>query len=101
MDWIKEKFWHLNDVFEEYPKVYWMTIFYMVLAVIAAIGYFPLLKGIANLTLITVQPFQALIIENFDMLRWGQIAIPLVILIWGMLDAADLYRGKVAKRYRY
>lgn len=101
MEWIKEKLEHLGYVFDEYPKVYWCSIFYMAIAAIALIGYFPLLKGIASLNILGTQPFQQLIVENLNWLRWGLIAVPVLILFFGWCHAAELHERLMRRKYRF
>lgn len=100
MNWIKNKLWDLNDVFEEYPRVFRRTMLYLALAALATICYLPLLKGIATFNLMGTYPFYSLIADNIDLLQWGLLAIPVVILLWGWCDAEDLYYYLKNKRYR-
>jgi len=101
MDWVKEKLWELSDVFEEFPKVYWCSIAYMALAVLAVFMYVPLFSAIANFNLLGVMPFKQMIADNWDMLRWGLIAFPMAILLIGWIHAVDLYERLMRKRYGY
>lgn len=101
MDWIKDKFWGLNDIFEKYPKVFWITMLYLSLAAMATIGYVPLLEGLANLNIMGMYPFYPMIADNIDLLRWGILVIPTVILLYGWSDAEDLYYKLNSKRYRH
>ncbi|MEX5443444.1 hypothetical protein WCE14_08755 [Acinetobacter schindleri] len=101
MDWVKEKLWQISDVFEEFPRVYWCSIFYMILAVITVFGYVPFFHAIASLNFLGVMPFKQMIVENWNMLRWGLIVSPVVILLVGWIHAADLYERLMRKRYRY
>jgi len=80
MGWIKDKLEHLWCIYDEYPKVYWCSIFYMVLAGMVLIGYFPLLAGIANFNILNAQPFHQMIIENLSWIRWGFVVIPTLII---------------------
>lgn len=101
MDWIKNKLWDLNDVFEEYPRVFRRMMFYLVLAGLATVFYLPFLKGVASFNLMGTYPFYSLIEANIDWLQWGFFAVPAVILFWGWCDADDLYHYLKNKRYRY
>jgi len=101
MEWIKEKLEYLGCIYDEYPKVYWCSMLYMVLAGATVIGYFPLLVGVANLSILNGQPFQQMITENLSWLRWGIIVIPVLILFFGWCHADDLYHKLRNKRYGY
>lgn len=101
MSWIKEKLWELNDVFEEFPKVYWCTMFYITLTIIAGFLYEPLFNTIANINLLGVMPFKQMIAENWNVLQWGAIVAPLVILLNGWIHTVDLYERLARKRYGY
>ncbi|WP_180024059.1 hypothetical protein [Acinetobacter sp. YH1901134] len=101
MGWIKEKLWELSDVLEEFPKVYWLTMFYVALAAISVFMYVPLFSKIADLNLLGATPFKQTIIESWNMLRWGLIVSPITILLIGWIHAADLYERLMRKRYGY
>lgn len=101
MEWLKEKLWQLNGVFEEYPRVFWCIVFYMALAVIAVFSYFSILNGIANLNILGVRPLFQLIVENFSWLRWGVLISPILILLLGWIHADELHAKLVRRKYRY
>lgn len=101
MEWLKEKLWQLNDVFEEYPRVFWCIVFYMALAVIAVFSYFSILNGIANLNILGVRPLFQLIVENFSWLRWGVLISPILILLLGWIHTDELHAKLVRRKYRY
>ncbi|MCG2575186.1 hypothetical protein LVY74_16745 [Acinetobacter sp. ME22] len=101
VEWIKNKLWDLNDVFEEYPKVFWLFMFYLAIALTAMIGYMPILVKLANFNLMGGYPFYPVIAENIDMLKWGIPIIPSVILLWAWADVAEFYYTLKSKKYRY
>lgn len=101
MDWLKDKLWDLGDVFKAFPKVKWLLIFYMFLALVSALLYMPALVAIANFKIITMQPFYGAIVDNYHVLKWGQLVVPLGLILWGILDAMSLYRRKFEKHSRY
>lgn len=101
MDWIKEKLWELNDVFDAFPKVYWLIMFYMALAVMAIFMYVPFFGSLENFNLLGVIPLKQIILENWSVLQWGVIVVPVVILLIGWVHAADLYARLLRKRYGY
>lgn len=101
MGWVKIKLWQLNEVFDEYPRVFWWIAFYMALALIAIFSYFPILNGIANLDILGTRPLFQLIVENFSWLRWGVIFSPVLILLLGWCHADELHTKLVKRKYRY
>lgn len=101
MDWVKDKFWQLNDVFDEYPKVYWCVMLHMVLAAVAMFSYMPLFEAIANLDFVGVKPFKSLIVENWEMLRCGVVLLPVVILLFGWVHADELHDRLMRKKYGF
>lgn len=101
MGWLKDKLWELDDIFTAFPKVKWLLIFYMFLSIVSAFMYMPALEAIANFKFNTAQPFYSLIVENFHILKWGQLVIPLGLILWGILDVMDLYQRKLEKHWRY
>lgn len=101
MGWFNDKLSELDDAFTVAPKVKWLLIFYVVLALVSAFIYVPTLVAIANFKFITTQPFYSLIADNFHILKWGQLAIPLGLILWGIVDAMDLYQRKLEKHWRY
>lgn len=101
MNWIENKYWELKDIFREYPSVKRVTIFYIVLAIAALIAYLPLLKGIANLNIMGTSPLHTLILDNISILKWGVLAIPALILLWGWCDAEDMYYRLRNRKYGY
>lgn len=101
MNWIKAKFWNISDVFEEYPKVFRRAIFYLVLAGLMACFYTYLLNAVVSFNIMGTYPFYSLITDNIDVLQWGIIGIPVVILLWGWCDAEGLYYQLKNRKYGY
>ena len=101
MEWVKEKLWELNDVFDEYPRVFWCIVFYIILALIAIFSYFPILNGFANLDILGTRPLFQVIVENISWLRWGVIVSPVLILLLGWCHADELHTKLVKRKYRY
>ncbi|AUX90205.1 hypothetical protein [Acinetobacter sp. ACNIH1] len=101
MEWIGEKLEYLSTIFSEYPRVLRRTIFYIVLAPVLTLAYYFLLNGAANFNIMGMYPFNAWLIDNYNLLRWGLITIPLLILLWGWGDTSDLYHELKEKKYGY
>ncbi|MFW1784366.1 hypothetical protein ACG9XL_08130 [Acinetobacter nosocomialis] len=96
---IKDKLWALNDVFEEYPRVFYLSVIYMVLIVVTISIYFPVLKWLVNFEMFFNYPFREVIISNFDVLRWGVIVLPLVIAFYAFFDVLELHERLEKRKY--
>lgn len=99
MDWIREKLEYLSYIFSEYPRVLRRTIFYIVLAPFLTMVYYYLLIVAADFNIAGMHPFNTWLVDNYNLLRWGLIAIPLLILLWGWGDTSDLYHELKEKKY--
>ena len=96
---IIDKLWALNDVFEEFPKVFYLMMIYFVLIVAVVLLFFPCLKWLANLQILNTYPLYKLILRNFDMLRWGVVLLPLVIAIHGFFEVIGLHDRLKMRKY--
>lgn len=96
---ITDKLWALNDVFEEYPRVFNLTRFYIVLMIVVMCIYLPSLKWLVNFELLSNYPFREIIISNFKMLCWGVVVLPLVIALFGFFDVIGLHDRLKKRRY--
>lgn len=94
-----DKLWVLNDVFEEYPRVFYLSVIYMVLIVGSMSIYFPVLKWLVNFEILFNYPFREIIISNFDVLRWGVVVLPLVIAVHAFFDVLELHERLEKRKY--
>ncbi|MDQ9890052.1 hypothetical protein [Acinetobacter pittii] len=94
-----EKLWVLNDDFEEYPKVFYLMMIYLVLIVAVVFLFFPSLKWLANLQILNTYPLYELILRNFDTLRWGVVVLPLVIAFHAFFDVLELHERLEKRKY--
>lgn len=94
-----DKLWEINDVFEEYPKVFYLMMVYLVLIVAVVFLFFPCLKWLANLQILNTYPLYELILRNFDTLRWGVIVLPLVIAFHAFFDVLELHERLEKRKY--
>lgn len=101
MDWIKEKCESLLWIFFEFPRVFFLTMFYLVVALAVMVAYFPLLHSIAEFNLIGAAPFYSLIADNYHILKRGFLVVPALILLWGWTDAEVLYLKLRKRKYLY
>lgn len=100
MNWVKDKLFRLSEVFEEFPRLYWLSMFYMGIVFAIVIAYQPVLEWIYNFELFNQHIFQELIQNNLQILRWSQIVLPLVVSIFCWLDIASLYEEKYFRKYK-
>jgi hypothetical protein len=96
---ITDKLWALNKVFEEYPKVFYLMMFYLVMMVAVVFLFFPCLKWLANLQILNTYPLYELILRNFDTLRWGVVVLPLVIAFHAFFDVFELHERLEKRKY--
>jgi len=94
-----DKLWALNDVFEEFPKVFYLMIFYLVLMVAVVFLFFPCLKWLANLQILDTYPLYELILRNFEILRWGVVVLPLIIAFHGFFEVIGLHDHLKKRKY--
>jgi hypothetical protein len=96
---IIDKLWALNDVFEEFPRVFYLMMIYFVLIIAVVLLFFPCLKWLAYFKILNTYPLYDLIYRKFGMLRWGVVVLPLVIAIHGFLDVMGLHQRLKERRY--
>lgn len=96
---IIDKLWALNDVFEEYPKVFSLMMVYLLLMVAVVFLFFPCLKWLANLQILNTYPLYELILRNFETLRWGVVVLPFLIAIHGFFEVIGLHDRFKKRRY--
>jgi len=101
MEWIKDKGERLLGVFVEFPRVFWLSLIYFVVAMIVMFGFRSTLHSIAYLNFMGTTPFYNLIAENYHILKWGFLMLPALILLWGWADVEDLYLRLKQRKYRY
>ncbi|MDC5112794.1 hypothetical protein NRA17_17645 [Acinetobacter baumannii] len=96
---IIDKFWALNDVFEEFSKVFYLMLIYLVLIGAVIFLFFPCLKWLANLQILNTYPLSELISKNFDTLRWGVVVVPLIIAVHGVFEVIGLHDRLKKRKY--
>ncbi|ANS22246.1 hypothetical protein [Acinetobacter baumannii] len=96
---IKDNLWALNDVFEEYPKVFYLSVIYIVLIELSLSIYFPLLQWLVNFEMFFNYPLREVIISNFDTLRWGVVVLQLVIGFHAFFDVLALHERLEKRKY--
>ncbi|MDH2548506.1 hypothetical protein R4646_10775 [Acinetobacter baumannii] len=94
-----DKFWALIDFFEEFPKVFYLMLIYLVLIGAVIFLFFPCLNWLANLQILNTYPLFELISNNFDALRWGVVVIPLIIAVHGVFEVIGLHDRLKKRKY--
>jgi hypothetical protein len=94
-----DKLWAINDLFEEFPRVFYLMMVYLVLMVAVVFLFFPFLKWLANLQILNTYPLYELILRNFETLRWGVVVLPLLIAVHGFIEVIALYDRLKKRKY--
>lgn len=98
-EWLEKRLMKIEYAFREFPKLKWLSIFYMVLIFAAVLVYQPLLIGLYKFNIMGMHVFQEFIQNNLNLLLWGHLIVPLAIAVWGCFDVVSLYEEKYVKRY--
>lgn len=97
--WLEKRLMKIEYAFREFPKLKWLSIFYMVLIFAAVLVYQPLLIGLYKFNIMGMHVFQEFIQNNLNLFLWGHLIVPLSIAVWGYFDVVSLYEEKYVKRY--
>ncbi|WP_151741611.1 hypothetical protein [Acinetobacter seifertii] len=89
----------IEYVFKAYPKVYYRLTLFTVLTVLLTWFYCLGLTWLMSLQVFYTYPLFSFISENYDLLRWGGILVPLVVAIYGINDVIDLYKELKMRKY--
>ena len=98
-EWLEKRLMKIEYAFREFPKLKWLSIFYMVLIFAAVLVYQPLLIGLYKFNIMGMHVFQEFIQNNLNLFLWGHLIVPLSIAVWGYFDVVSLYEEKYVKRY--
>lgn len=98
-EWLEKRLMKIEYAFREFPKLKWLSIFYMVLIFAAVLVYQPLVIGLYKFNIMGMHVFQEFIQNNLNLLLWGHLIVPLAIAVWGYFDVVSLYEEKYVKRY--
>lgn len=98
-EWLEKRLMKIEYAFREFPKLKWLSIFYMVLIFAAVLVYQPLLIGLYKFNIMGMHVFQEIIQNNLNLLLWGHLIVPLCIAVWGYFDVVSLYEEKYVKQY--
>ena len=100
MNAAKEKLIRLGEMFDEFPKLYWLSLFYMGIVFAIMITYEPIVVWAYKLELFNQNPFQLYIASNLQILRWGQLVLPLIVALLCWFSIASLYEEKYFRKYK-
>jgi len=95
-----EKIETIEYVFNAHPKVFYKLIWFTFLTILLTWIYCLGLPWLMNLQVFNTYPLFSFISENYDLLRWGGVLVPLVVAIYGINDVIDLYKELDMRKYR-
>lgn len=101
MDWIKDKLLELDAIFTEFPSVFKRSCFYMFLVGAIILVYQPFLQWLYDLKLLNSYPLQTIMESNLNLLKWGQIVVPLIAAVFFWIDVESMYEEKYYRKYRH
>lgn len=99
LEWLESRLIKIEYAFGEFPKLKWLSIFYVTLVFLALLIYQPLIIGLYKFNIMGMYVFQEIIKDNVDWVIWGQVIVPLVIAFICYLDVISLYEDKYIRRY--
>lgn len=99
IDWFEKKLLKISYAFSEFPKLKWLSIFYVALVFLVLLIYQPLIIGLYKFNIMGMYVFQEIIKDNVNWVIWGQIIVPLVIAFICYLYVISLYEEKYIRRY--
>lgn len=94
-DWLDFRLTKIRTAYVEFPSLLYWSAFYLVLVILSAFLYMPLLK-----LAYSFNPLQNLIAENASWLVWGKCVIPPVIALFCYLDISERHDEKYLKKHR-
>lgn len=93
-------FTKVDCAFSEFPKLKYLSLFYVLLTVFVAISYEPILAWAYEFNHLGRFPLQNFIGENAHWLLWGEFVAPVVLAIIFYCDVSDRHDEKYLKKYR-
>ncbi|MEG0343516.1 MAG: hypothetical protein RR633_15145 [Acinetobacter sp.] len=98
-DWLEKVFLKVDLAFKEFPKLKYLSLFYVVLVILSVIFYVPILKYAYGLNYFGNYPLQKFIAENVSWLIWGKLLVPFVLALFFYWDVSDQHDEKYLKKY--
>ncbi|MFW1954325.1 hypothetical protein ACNPQK_15030 [Acinetobacter guillouiae] len=98
-EWMNSKATKVDYVFKEFPKLKYLSIFYVLLICLSILLFQPLLLWLFSLNFFGSHLFQNLISENISWIIWGQLVVPIVISFICYIDIVSTYEKKCIKKY--
>lgn len=98
-NWLEFRFNKIDYVFKEFPRLKYLSLFYLVLVILSAIFYMPILKFAHSFNYFGNYPFQNFIAENTSWFVLGQYVAPLVLALFFYWDVSGDHDEKYLKKY--
>lgn len=98
-EWLKFRLTKIDCAFREFPKLKYLSLFYLVLVILATIFYMPILKLAYGFNYFGSYPLQNLIAENISWLFWGQLIVPVVLVLFFYFDVSGRHDEKYLKKH--
>lgn len=98
--WIEGRLGRIGYAFSEFPILKWRSMFFVLMFLMAAILYQPLIVLLYKFNIMGMYVFQKIIQQNVSLVMWGQGIIPLAIAVWAYFDVVSLYEKKHIKKYK-
>ncbi|WP_374527786.1 hypothetical protein [Acinetobacter sp.] len=99
-EWISKSYTKVDCAFSEFPKLKYLSLFYVVLVVLAAFLFEPILVWAYGFSYFGSYPLQNFIAENAHWLLWGKLVVPVVLAILFYCDVSDRHDEKYLKKYK-
>ncbi|NNG82268.1 hypothetical protein [Acinetobacter sp. ANC 5378] len=99
-EWLEFRLNKIDCAFREFPKLKYRSLFYLVLVILAAFFYMPILKFAHGFNYFGNYPLQNFIAENASWLVWGRFVVPLTLVLFFYWDISDRHDEKYLKKYR-
>lgn len=99
-EWLEFRLTKVDCAFREFPKLKYLSLLYLVLVVMVAILYMPILKLAHGFNFFGNYPLQSFIAENVSWLVWGRFIVPLFLALFFYLDVSNRHDEKHLRKYR-
>jgi hypothetical protein len=99
-DWLDFRLTKIGAAFSEFPALKYWSLFYVLLVILSAIFYKPILGWAYGFSYFGSYPFQNFIASNATWLAWGQFIVPIIVAWFCYLDVDSMHDEKYLKRHK-
>ncbi|WP_338562559.1 hypothetical protein [Acinetobacter sp. KS-LM10] len=99
-EWLEFRLTKVNYAFREFPKLKYLSLFYLGLVILVAILYMPILELAHGFNFFGNYLFQSFIAENVSWFVWGRFIVPLSLALFFYLDVSNRHDEKYLRKYR-